>query len=222
MAARRAAPHDRPRLTILQLDTHFARIPGDVACPDSYAAAIEILRVPATVRDVVHDAPEDIDIAPFEDALQRARGDVITTSCGFLAPWQDHLCSLVDRPVLASVLNGPPVADALVMTYDAAALGPAHLYGWGDAAIVGLSRGLHLRDVIGRNAPLSFARAEAEVVSLGHVALRDRSAIVLECTNLPPYAPALRMGLERPVHHILTALEALSPGLVRPAYLTAS
>ena len=91
----------RPALSVLMLDTAFPRIAGDVACPDSYREAVELIRVPARVADVVRADPEALDVAPWEDALARARGDVVTTSCGFLAPWQAHLAALADRPVLA-------------------------------------------------------------------------------------------------------------------------
>lgn len=210
-----------PALTVLQLDTHFPRIPGDVASSASYREEIEVIRVPAHVADVVWSAPEDMDIEPFEKALTKAKGDVITTSCGFLAPWQKHLSSLTQRPFLASVLNADPIEDSLILTFDADALGPAHLQGWA-SPVLGLPRDNHLREVIANNAPhLDLIRAEAEIVGLVHPNLGTRSALVLECTNLPPYAPALHMMTERPVHHILTALEAIRSGLVHPTYLTA-
>ncbi|KIT17872.1 hypothetical protein [Jannaschia aquimarina] len=211
-----------PALTVLMLDTAFPRIPGDVACPASYREPVEILRVPVTVAQAVHWQPELLDVAPFEAALARARGELVTTSCGFLAPWHDHLARLADRPFLASVLNAPPVEESLLLTYDACALGPAHLAGWRNVAFTGLPPDGHLRDVIGNGRDrIDFARAEAEVVATVHQNLTDQEAVVLECTNLPPFAPALRMATERPVHHILTALEALRPGLVRREFLTA-
>ena len=64
-----------PALTILQLDTDFPRVPGDVACPETYTCEVEIIRVPrATVGQIVSDRPEEIDIIPFETALHRAQG----------------------------------------------------------------------------------------------------------------------------------------------------
>lgn len=64
-----------PAVTVLQLDTHFPRIAGDVGCAQSYALPMEVIRVPsATVQNVVNDRPDLIDIAPFEDALRQARG----------------------------------------------------------------------------------------------------------------------------------------------------
>ncbi|UWQ22006.1 hypothetical protein [Jannaschia sp. W003] len=203
------------------LDTAFPRPPGDVGSPESYREEVEILRVPATVGQIVRSDPEFIDVEPFETALAQCRGDVIVTSCGFLAPWQAHLQRLSGRPFLASVLSAPPVRDALVVTFDAGALGPAHLAGW-RARVVGLPRHGHLRAVIGADRPaLDARRARAEVLETVGAALDGERALVLECTNLPPHAPALRRRFGLPVHHVLTALERIRPGLVKAPFLTA-
>ncbi|MFT5067152.1 MAG: hypothetical protein ACI9TA_002779, partial [Reinekea sp.] len=67
-----------PTVTVLQLDTNFPRVPGDVGCAETYCGDIEILRVPnATVGQIVSVDPASIHIAPFEEALSTARGDVI-------------------------------------------------------------------------------------------------------------------------------------------------
>ena len=95
----------RPTVSVLQLDTHFPRIPGDVGSKASYLGPIEIIRIPqATVRAIVSDRPDRINIVPFEGALRIARGDVIVTSCGFLAYWQVHLQRSTRRPFISSAL----------------------------------------------------------------------------------------------------------------------
>ena len=51
------------RITLLQLDTHFPRIPGDVGSVDTYRCELEIIRVPnATVEQVVNANPFQIDL----------------------------------------------------------------------------------------------------------------------------------------------------------------
>jgi hypothetical protein len=34
-----------PAVTVLQLDTSFPRIPGDVACPQTYLGEVEVIRI---------------------------------------------------------------------------------------------------------------------------------------------------------------------------------
>lgn len=216
----------RPAVTVLQLDTYFPRIKGDVGCPDSYKAEIEIIRIPqATVGKIVTDRPDQIDIAPFAGALRQAKGHVVVTSCGFLSYWQDHLARLIDRPFISSSLvaldrlaaDYDP-GEVMIVTFDQTSLTSQHLRQYTDyaAGIVGLSADSHLRQVISQDlAHLDAQRAEAEVT---HDVLTARAAqhkhILLECTNLPPYRAALLRATGLPITDILTEVELARPNTV--------
>ena len=91
-----------------------------------------------------------------------------------------------------------------------------------DGPIFGLADGSHLKQVIADDLPrLDGARAEAEVTDLvaGLVARHRPKVLLLECTNLPPYKPALaaRFGLE--IFDILTLIDLVNPDIVDPAFL---
>ena len=69
------------RVSVLQLDTRFCRVPGDVGCAESYLHYPEIIRVPcASVANIVTDQPGQIDLDPFLNAIERATGDVVKAS----------------------------------------------------------------------------------------------------------------------------------------------
>lgn len=214
----------RPAVSVLQLDTAFPRVPGDVACPDTYLGEVEIIRVPAaTVGCIVSAQPDLIAIEPFETAVRQARGEVIVTSCGFLSFWQAHLASLTERPFIASALVAlqgiEDLSGVLTLTFDADRLGPLHFPG-PMTDVVGLAAGMHLREVIAKDLPdLDMRRAEAEVVALVERArTATHSLLLLECTNLPPYRAALQRALDLPVIDILTCIETLRPGTVTAAF----
>ena len=220
----------RPELSVLQLETAFARIPGDVACPETYTRPVEIQPVAgARVAGIVRADPAVIDIAPFEAALEAARGAVVATSCGFLSYWQAHLQARTARPVVSSALCALPGLAAryapeavLIVTFDADCLGPAHLQGQGAfvRSVVGLPEGSVLRGAIRDGGGFDPAEVAREVVSLVGAHVTDRTAhILLECTNLPPYAAALRAAFGLPVTSILTLIETHAPGLVDPRFL---
>lgn len=104
------------QVSVLQLDTHFPRLPGDVACGETYCRPPEILRIArADVAHIVYQNPEAIDIEPFIAAARRSQGDIITTSCGFLSPFEDIIAAQIDRPFLASSLNALPYLLAPVV-----------------------------------------------------------------------------------------------------------
>ena len=218
-----------PLLSVLQLDTHFPRIAGDVASPDTYACGLEILRVNAAhVPDIVTARPTDILLAPFADALSTAKGDLITTSCGFLAPFQDRLQALTPKPFIASALSQLPQiaktrspAETAILTFDADKLNAQHLppdladY---TTSIIGLNPEIHLRRVIEEDrAWLDTDRAARELADIAFPA--TVKTLLLECTNLPPYKPYIKVGRSIDVFDILTAIEAQLPGVIQPQFL---
>ena len=215
------------RVSVLQLDTRFPRIPGDVGCVETYIHAPDIIRVPkASVAQVVTAQPESIDPEPFVQAAQQAVGDVVVTSCGFLAPFQEEIAAVLDRPFLASSLMALPEVcrdgrKVWVMTFDKAALGPAHL---GEAAlggVIGLPEGCHLRQVIaGDRTELDVDLAQEELVGLVSEHLpKSCDVLVLECTNLPPYKAAIRSVWGGEVVDLLTLIEGTCPKTIRPQFL---
>jgi len=218
-----------PALSVLQLDTRFPRIPGDVASPGTYAAPVEFLRIPAaSVGEIVTGHPEKIDIRPFEDAVGRARGNVIATSCGFLAHWQDHLQSLTETPVVASALIALRTLEAapqntMTLTFDAQKLSKGHrgILGNYREGVIGLAPNSHLRDVIENDADhLNAELVQQEICDLlTHHLSPNTETLILECTNLPPYKPAMRRVFDGRIIDILTEIEARRRGTVRPEFL---
>lgn len=229
------------RVTVLQLDTQFPRIAGDVASPATYQQRPEILRLPrADVASIVRPDPENIDIAPFVAAAKRARGDVITTSCGFLAPFEAQIAAEVDRPFVASSLNALPqlqrrfgAAAITVLTFDAEALGRSHFPAEPLPHVIGIGRQSFLYRMIAEDLPEHDPpRAEAELLARIKKITQITPAVtpeatpgagsallLLECTNLPPFKQALRRRFGVATYDILDRIEAVAPGAVRPAHL---
>lgn len=221
-----------PSVTVLQLDTAFPRVPGDVGCPETYLEDVEILTVKdATVKKVVCDRPDLIDIVPFERALQRAAGEVVVTSCGFLSYWQPHLVRQTPKPFISSALTALTQLshiytpeEILILTFDAARLSKLHFGAYAEFAkgVVGLPPSMHLRDVITQDLDqLDTSRVTRELTEF--VSLNQRPQhkhLLLECTNLPPFKAALQDVTQLPITDILTQIEAMRPGTVQSAYLS--
>ncbi|MEO5844015.1 MAG: aspartate/glutamate racemase family protein [Caldimonas sp.] len=205
-----------PFLGVLMLDTRFPRPPGDAGNPASFAMPVRHAVVRgATPRRVVHEADPAL-LAPFiaaGRALVRDGAAALTTSCGFLARWQGALQEAFDVPVWSSSLLLLPELAVLrpgIVTADAAALDAGVLRGAGaDPAtpVQGLRPDSALARTLLDDLPqLDLLEAERTVVAAA-LALRTAhphvGAIVLECTNLPPYAEAVARSTGLPVHHLL-------------------
>lgn len=202
-------------LGILMLDTRFPRPAGDVGNPASWPMPVRYRVVAgASPRRVVQQADRTL-LAPFVEAgraLAAEGARALATSCGFLVRWQRELQDALSVPVwTSSLLALPALPRPGVLTVDATSLGAAELAAAGAAAdtpVEGLAADSHLRRVLLENLPaLDFARAEADTVAAAQRLVARApavAAIVLECTNLPPYAAAVRRATGRPVHHLTT------------------
>jgi Asp/Glu/hydantoin racemase len=68
---------------------------------------------------------------------------------------------------------------------------------------------------------VDFDRVEEEVVFHAQRLITeapDVGAIVLECTNLPPYARAIQRATKRPIFDIVTLTNMVHAAVVQPQY----
>jgi hypothetical protein len=195
-------------LGVLMLDTRFPRPPGDVGHPASWQMPVRYRRVAgASPQRVVREADPAL-LAPFVDAaraLQAEGASAITTGCGFLIRFQTEMQAALDVPVwTSSLLALPALPRPGVVTVDAQSLAGLA----GDTPVEGLAPGCALQRTLLDDLPtLDMAQAEADTVAAAQRLVQRHPAIeslVLECTNLPPYAAAVQRATGRPVHHLMT------------------
>lgn len=214
--------HPPRTLGVIMLETRFPRLVGDIGNPDSFAWPVRYCVVKgASPTRVIQGRARGL-VAPFIRAARElaAQGCVaITTSCGFLALHQRELAAAVDIPLatsslcqVASVAAGlAPGRRVGVLTIEADALTAGHLRAAGadpSTPMVGVaSGGEFARAILGDQATLDPALLCREVLEAGQCLLArhpEVGAIVLECTNMPPYAEALRTATGLPVYDVLT------------------
>jgi Asp/Glu/hydantoin racemase len=222
--------HDRPGaypqppvLGILMLQTRFPRPPGDIGHPASFGFPVRRHVVGGATPLRVVRGDDAALLAPFIASAQALVAEgcaAIATSCGFLARWQRELQAAVPVPVWSSALLQLAEAQAQgrrcgVVTIEAASLGAAHFEGVGaDPAtpVEGITPGSALHRTLLHDQPtLDQADAQAQVLAAAQ-RLRARApridTLVLECTNLPPYAAALRRATGLQVLDVVTLLNA--------------
>ena len=205
------------------LETRFPRPLGDIGHPETFAFPVRRHVVAGTSPERVVRSDDPALLRPFIDAAAQLADEgcaAIATSCGFLARWQRELQAAVPVPLWSSALLQLAEAQALgrrcgVITIEVASLGPAHFEGVGaDPAtpVEGITPGSALHCTLLQDLPaLDEADAQAQVLAAAQRLLARRPALdtlVLECTNLPPYAPALRAATGLPVLDVVTLLNA--------------
>ena len=207
------------------LNTRFPRLPGDIGNPDTLPWDVIIRRVEAaTVAAIVaSDAPEEsLQQSLLNTALEleQAGCELLVTSCGFLGSMQQRFTEQLSIPVVSSSLALIPFLRAVygpaaplgVITFNSQSLQPVHFNGHYDSQIhiAGVEQGQELFPVISENREtLDPARAEADLVEAA-LALQARQpdirAILLECTNLPPYKKAVQAATGLPVYDLISAI----------------
>jgi hypothetical protein len=219
---------DRSPLGILMLDTRFPRIVGDIGNAASFDYPVIFRRMEgigsADAVTTHPDRPRVLAALKANAEALAAEGAVgLSTSCGFLALYQDDLSAVSPVPVATSALlhikalKGRKVG---VITASAKNLTPAHFAAVGaptDTLFVGLPEDSSFAGTFLRNGlTLDRDLVEREVVAAGRSLVAQHPGIdtvVLECTNLPPYRKALEKELGLPVVDVLDLLRGFYAGL---------
>jgi Asp/Glu/hydantoin racemase len=221
-------------LGILMLEARFPRIPGDMGNATTWPFPVlyRVVKGASPERVVLQGAagllPDFLDAAA---ELVSFGAEAITTNCGFLSLFQREIAAHVGVPVATSALMQVPWVQATlppgkrvgVITVSASSLTSAHLEAAGvpgDTPIVGTEEGVEFFRVLilGEKQDLDVALAARDILDAGRrlmAAHPDVGAVVLECTNMPPYAHALRAALGVPVFDVYSLITWLHAG-IRP------
>ena len=93
------------KLAILQLDTNFKRITGDICCKKTFLRNVNIIKINnASVSDIISKDQNEQHYINFKNQILLRKEDVITTSCGFTYNWQSTLNKLTKSDVITSSL----------------------------------------------------------------------------------------------------------------------
>jgi hypothetical protein len=218
---------------ILMLDTRFPRIPGDMGNATTFPFPVRYHRVTGASPDLVVRRGAEGLLPNFVEgarALEREGVGAITTNCGFLVKYQREVAASVRVPVFTSSLLLVPLVHRMLapgrrvglMTVNAASLGPEHLAGAGipadlPMAVAGMEGEKEFtRVMLGDEMELDVDLAREEHVRVARRLVADHpdvGAIVLECTNMPPYTADIQRETGLPVFDITTLVRMAHDGL---------
>ncbi len=219
-------------LGILMLEARFPRILGDMGNAETWPFPVlyRVVRGASPEKVVLQGAAGLLPdfIAAARD-LVRLGAEAITTNCGFLALFQRELAEAVGVPVATSSLMQipwvqatlPPGRKVGVITVSSATLTPAHLDAVGvahDIPVVGTEGGCEFFRVLilAEKDDMDVGLAQADILEAGRTLVArhpEVGAVVLECTNMPPYAAALAAEIGRPVYDVYSMITWFHAGL---------
>eukprot|EP00928_Gymnodinium_smaydae_P028431 TRINITY_DN2168_c0_g1_i1.p1 TRINITY_DN2168_c0_g1~~TRINITY_DN2168_c0_g1_i1.p1 ORF type:complete len:688 (-),score=120.66 TRINITY_DN2168_c0_g1_i1:340-2403(-) len=229
-ADNKPAKKNHPSLGVIRLDYNYPPAAGDIDCPGSYGYDVFFRVVPGMTFEMAQRGQ-------FTEAVERkfAEGikyleqkgvNAITGDCGFMMAFQVLARKIATKPVFMSSMCQIPVIAAafdpndqiLILTANGLTLKP-------QKEVLLSSCGFDVnedrfiikgcQDVPGFDAVAKGEKVPVEIVQPGIVKLTQQvlrsnpriKGILLECTELPPYADALRATTGLPVWDAITGAD---------------
>lgn len=221
---------------ILILDAAYPCIPGNVGNASTFPFPVRYKRVKeASIERLIKQ--KDITLLePFIDAaieLQEEGVKAITGACGFMALFQREVSDALDVPVfLSSLLQIPFIYQIKkqkigIITADSKSLTPEHFISVGvnkeiPLLIGGMEDQKEFREaILEEKGTLDSDLIESEVVGVAKKLITenpDIGALVLECSDLPPYAHAIQKEVNLPIFDFTTMIQYVHTALVRKEF----
>ena len=219
------------RVGVLMLDMKIPRIPGDMGNAQTWPFPILFRTVRGADRDWIHVAPrEEVFQAFCDDALELvAEGaDGIAVCCGMMSLYQDELANRCQVPVVTSSLMQVPFVESVlppdkrvgILTVSTNLLKREHLEAAGvapDTPMIGFAESDEFIAMRRRTEPImDVAEVESETLAIARQLVNKHpevGAIVMECTNLPPFSRAVSEATGLPVYDIYSFLCWFHAGL---------
>ncbi|MGD8563407.1 MAG: aspartate/glutamate racemase family protein, partial [Desulfarculaceae bacterium] len=221
---------------LVMLDTKFTRIPGDIGNPATFSFPLRYQVVKgASINRVVFQRDKSL-LEPFLEACQALCQEgvkVLVTTCGFLAMFHRELSQSLEVPIFTSSLLQVPLVYAVtgqrrvgILTANSDTLTDLHFESVGASHIPRAVEGVqhtYFGDFLlnDREGKMDVAAAEQDMVGMANRLVSghdDIGAIVLECTNMPPFARAVQRAVGLPVFDIVTLTNMAYENVNRRAY----
>jgi aspartate/glutamate racemase len=229
---------DGEPIGILILDAAYPCVPGNVGNATTFSFPVRYKEVRgASITRLLNERDPAL-LAPFIDGARELEAEgvrAITGACGFMALFQPQVAAAVHVPVfLSSMLQVPFIARTLppgqqvgIITANAACLTEEHFVNVGitpeiSKVVYGMEEQEEFRTaVLEEKGTLDSELIEKEVVSVAERMVRECpkvGAILLECSDLPPYAAAVHEATGLPVFDFITMIRHVHSALVPTRY----
>lgn len=217
-------------------DVHYPMLPGNVVNPWTYDFPVRMEPVTGlTVPQLFAAGDEVFDLLLAAcERLQKSGVRAITGACGFFGNYQTRLAAALDIPVaLSSLMQIPWVRSFLkpgqalgVLTADLSSLTDKLLAACGVASRDGLilrdlRRAPNFNCVVEQRGAWDNDEARHEIVSAALDAQRQApgmGAILLECSDMPPYAADVQRATGLPVFDFITLIRYLCTAVAQRPY----
>lgn len=221
---------------ILMNESSFPRVPGEMgnAWTWNFPVRFKVVKGARFEKVVDGGLPEAELLQPYIDAameLEREGVGAITTNCGFVALYQEKIKEHINIPIFASSLIQIPLVYKMlpkgkivgVMTVDSTRLTPRHFECAGAADIPKVVYGMQDEQEFTQFMREDRQEVDTEKCRQDFINVSKRmmaehpevGAIVLECTNMPPWSKDIHEVTGLPVFDICTLTNYVAGALLK-------
>lgn len=223
---------------ILLQDVHYPIIPGNVAnaCSYDFPVRMEIVREADQSRVHTADATLVPSIIDACDSLVKQGVRAIVGGCGYFGNFQQTVSDAVDVPVYLSSIIQLPWISAGLKKDDEIGILCADIDNISDHIFeqCGVPRSLLKRchiagagnlpefsALLERRGSFDNSLIEDELVKLSACLLEDHPgirALLLECSDMPPYSHAIQRAVRLPVYDFMTMIDYVHKAVAQKPY----
>jgi len=230
LAAPKKDKKKHPSLGVIRLDYDYPPAEGDTDCPASFGYDVYYRVIPGLSFEMAQRGQfsEEVErrFAEGIKFLEQRGVSSITGDCGFMMAFQVLARKIASVPVfMSSMVQCPAMAAAfdprdqlMIMTANGHSLKPQKeilLNSCGfdvneDRFIIVGCQDVPGFDAVAKGLEVPLDVVQPGIVKLAHETIRRHPSIkgiLLECTELPPYADGLRMATGLPVWDAITAAD---------------
>ena len=221
---------------IVHLEVCYPLLPGNVVNATTYNFPVryKLLRG-ATIPRILQADPGLLDIIiEAGRELEQEGVRAIVGACGYFANYQREVAAALDIPVfLSSLLQVPIISRALkpgqqvgILFADASAVNPNMLEACGvtsntPVVCMGMEGESEFRSILKCTGEFDYDKLEQELVNRARQLVTehpDVGAILLECSDMPPFAWAIQCAVRLPVFDFITMINWIHHSVVQRPY----
>jgi len=221
---------------IIHLEVWYPLLPGNVVNATTYPFPVRYKLLTGGTQDRIHGADPSIAelVINAGRELEQEGVRAIAGACGYLGNYQQQVTAALNVPVfLSSLLQVPMIYHALkpgqrigILCADGPALTSQLLENCGvtpeiPIAVLGLEDRPAFSSITYSKGEFNFEQIQKEVVD-GACQLaeeyHDIGAILLECSDMPPFAWAVQAAVKRPVFDFVTMINWIYQGVAQRSY----
>ncbi len=221
---------------IIHIVVWYPLLPGNVVNANTYPFPVRYQLLEGGTQDKIHSGDSSV-LEALIDAGRKLQGEgvrAICGACGYLGNFQAQLADALEVPVyLSSLLQIPMIRAGLrtgqrigILCADGPAFTPRLLAACGVPAdtllaVAGLQDCPEFSKITYSRGEFDAVRVESEVVAAARKLVEeypDIGAILLECSDMPPFAWAVQQAIGLPVFDFTTMIRWVHSAVTQRPY----